>query len=144
MPTRRLIATATTTAAAAVIAGIGLAAPAAAHTAAQSAAETVYGPTFDRIWAGAAALLALAAVVVGRLALTRSTRRSGTGDGRREAITALAAGPITLVNGGLVLATADGGPGTGNGVVAGAAALVLGLAATILGGLARARSRRTG
>ncbi|MEU0630761.1 DUF6223 family protein [Streptomyces sp. NPDC005989] len=139
MSVRRL----STAAAAALIGGIGFAAPAAAHSSVQSAAATVYGPTFDRIWASVAALLALAAVVIGRMALTRSARRVSNGDGRKRAIVALVAGLIAMVNGGLVLATADGGPGTGNGVVAGAAALVLGLIATVLGGLARSRSRRT-
>jgi hypothetical protein len=57
---------------------------------------------------------------------------------------ALVAGPLAVVNGGLVLAVANGGPGTGNGVVGGAGALVLGLIALLLGGLALARSRRTG
>ena len=47
-----------------------------------------------------------------------------------------------VVNGGLVLAVANGGPGAGNGVVGGAAALVLGLIGMVLGGLALARSRR--
>ena len=56
---------------------------------------------------------------------------------------ALVAGLIAVVNGGLNLAIANGGPGTGNGVVGGAAAFVLGLIALALGGLARARSRRT-
>jgi hypothetical protein len=56
---------------------------------------------------------------------------------------ALAAGLIALVNGGLNLALATGGPGTGNGVVGGAAALVLGLIGMALGGLALARSRHT-
>ena len=56
---------------------------------------------------------------------------------------ALAAGLIALVNGGLNLAIATGGPGTGNGVVGAAAALVLGLIGMALGGLALARSRRT-
>jgi hypothetical protein len=55
----------------------------------------------------------------------------------------LAAGLIALVNGGLNLAIATGGPGTGNGVVGAAAALVLGLIGMALGGLALARSRRT-
>ena len=55
---------------------------------------------------------------------------------------ALVAGLIAVVNGGLVLAIAKGGPGTGNGVVGGAGALVLGLIALALGGLALARSRR--
>lgn len=53
-----------------------------------------------------------------------------------SAIVALAAGLIALVNGGLNLALATGGPGTGNGVVGGAAALVLGLIGMALGGLA--------
>jgi len=56
---------------------------------------------------------------------------------------ALVAGPIALINGGLNLALATGGPGTGNGVVGGAAAVVLGLIGTALGGLALTRSRRT-
>ena len=52
--------------------------------------------------------------------------------GRLGAIVALVAGLIAVVNGGLVLAVANGGPGTGNGVVGGAVALVLGLIATVL------------
>ena len=56
---------------------------------------------------------------------------------------ALVAGLIAVVNGGINLAIATGGPGTGNGVVGGAAALVLGVIAMVLGGLALARSRRT-
>ena len=51
---------------------------------------------------------------------------------------------IAVVNGGLNLALATGGPGTGNGVVGGAVAVVLGLIATFLGWLALARSRRSG
>jgi Na+-driven multidrug efflux pump len=57
---------------------------------------------------------------------------------------ALVAGLIAVVNGGLNLAIAKGGPGTGNGVVGAAVALVLGLLAMALGGLALPRSRRTG
>jgi hypothetical protein len=48
---------------------------------------------------------------------------------------------IALVNGGLNLGMATGGPGTGNGVVGGAAALLLGLIAMGLGGMALTRSR---
>ena len=48
-----------------------------------------------------------------------------------------------MVNGGLLLAIANGGPGTGNGVVGAAAAVVLGLIALPLGGLALSRSRRS-
>lgn len=54
---------------------------------------------------------------------------------------AQAGGLLGVVNGVLVLVTADGGPGTGNGVVGAAVALVLGLIAMVLGTLTR--SRRT-
>lgn len=110
----------------------------------EPAATTVYGPTPQRLWATTVAVLALAGVGIGGLALARSAGRIGTGNGRRGAIVALVAGLIAVVNGGLVLATADGGPGTGNGVVGGAGALVLGLITLALGGLALARSHRTG
>ncbi|HEV2784524.1 MAG TPA: DUF6223 family protein [Actinophytocola sp.] len=113
----------------------------AAHVFAQSADVGAYTLTFDRVWATAAALLGLAGVIIGGLALARSRRRTGNG-GRRGATMALAAGLLAAVNGALVLVTADGGPGSGNGVVGGAAALVLGLIAAILGGLLTARSRR--
>ena len=52
------------------------------------------------------------------------------------------AGLLAVVNGGLLLAIANGGPGTGNGVVGAAGAAVLGLIAMVLGGLALAQSRR--
>ena len=107
--------------------------------------QDAVGPSIlpaDRLWASASAVLALASVVIGGLALARSADRSGNGDGRRGAIVALVAGPIAGVIGGLLLATADGGPGTGNGVVGAAAALVLGLIAMAVGGLALTRSRR--
>jgi Family of unknown function (DUF6223) len=115
----------------------------AAHVSAQSADVGAYTLTFDRIWATAAALLALVGVVIGGLALGRSHRRIGNG-GRKGANVALVAGLLAAVLGGLNLAVADGGPGTGNGVVGGAAALVLGLLAAVLGGLVVARSRRIG
>jgi hypothetical protein len=57
---------------------------------------------------------------------------------------ALVAGLIAVVNGGLVLATADGGPGTGNGVVGAIVALVLGVIGMVLGRQALTRSRRSG
>jgi hypothetical protein len=98
------------------------------------AATTVYGMTARRLWASAAALLAIAGLVTGGLALTRPAGRF--------AMIALAAGLIAAVNGGLNLAFANGGPGTGNGVVGGAAALVMGLIALSLGGLALVRHRR--
>jgi hypothetical protein len=109
------------------------------------ATTTVHGPTARRLWATTVALLGLGGVIIGGLALRRSTSDigAGNGNGRRGAIVALVAGLIAAVNGGLNLAVATAGPGTGNGVVGGAAALVLGLIATVLGGLALARSRRS-
>ncbi len=74
---------------------------------------------------------------------TRSAGRIGNGIGK-GAIAALVAGLIAVVNGGLVVVTADGGLGTGNGIAGGDVALVLGLIAVVLGGLARTRSRRAG
>src|SRR5437762_5434525 len=104
----------------------------AAHVS-EPAATTVYGLTPRRLWATTVAVLALVGVVIGGLALRRST---GMG-----AIVALVAGLIAVVNGGLNLAIAKGGPGTGHGVVGGAAALVLGLIALAIGRLALARCR---
>jgi FtsH-binding integral membrane protein len=102
----------------------------------------VYGMTLRRLWATMAVGLGLAGVIIGSMALVRAARRIGN-HGRNGAIVALVAGIIALVNGGLNLAVATGGPGTGNGVVGGAAAFVLGLIGMALGGLALSRSRRT-
>src|SRR5438552_17760954 len=133
----------TAVAATALFVGLVHAVLVAAHVS-EPAATTVYGLTPRRFWATAAAGLALVGVVIGGLALRRSAGGIGdTGNGRLGAIVALAAGLIALVNGGLNLAIATGGPGTGNGVVGGAAALVLGLIGMALGGLALARSRHT-
>ena len=130
-------------AAAALIGGLVHAVLVAANVS-EPAATTVYGVTPRRLWATAAAGLALVGVVISGLALARSAGRIGLGNGRMAAIVALGAGLISGVNGGLNLALAKGGPGSGNGVVGGAAALVLGLIAMALGGLALARFRRTG
>jgi hypothetical protein len=129
-------------AAAALFGGLVHAVLVAAHVS-EPAATMVYGLTFRRLWATAVAMLALAGVVIGGLALRRSARGIGTGNGRMRAIAALVLGLIAVVNGGLNLAVATGGPGTGNGVVGGAGALVLGLIALALGGLALARTRRS-
>jgi len=108
----------------------------------EPAATTVYGMTPRRIWATAALVLALVAVVNGGLALRQSARRMGNGNGRTVAMVAMVTGMIAAVNGGLNLAVAKGGPGSGNGVIGGAGALVLGLIAMTLGGLALVWSRR--
>jgi hypothetical protein len=109
----------------------------------EPAATTVHGATSRRLWATTAAVLGLASVVIGGLALRRSAGRIGAGNGRTGAIAALVAGLIAAVNGGLNLAVATGGLGSGNGVVGGAVALVLGLIAMTLGGLVLARSRHS-
>jgi len=109
----------------------------------EPAATTVYGLTPRRLWATAAAAVALLGVIIGGVALARSAGRFGTPSGRLGAIVALIAGLVAVVNGGLNLAMASGGPGTGNGVVGGAAALVLGLIALTFGALAQGRLRRT-
>ena len=129
-------------AAAALFGGLVHAVLVAAHVS-EPAATTVYGLTPRRLWATTAALLALAGVVIGGLALARPGSRFGVEGGRLGAFVALVAGLVAALNGGLNLAIANGGPGTGNGVVGGSAAFVLGLIALTLGGVALARCRRT-
>jgi hypothetical protein len=128
-------------AAGALIGGLGLAVPAAAHASVQPVAADA-SLTTGRLVGTTAALVALAGVVIGRLALARSA--GGIGNGKRGAVVALVAGLTGMVVGVVNLAVADGGPGTGNGVIGGALALVLGLVAAVLGRLALTRSRRTG
>jgi hypothetical protein len=125
-------------AAAALFAGLVHAVLVAAQVS-EPAAITVYGLTARRLWATTVVVLALVGVVVGGLAVGRPAGRFGTASVR---VGAIVAGVIAAINGGMVLAIANGGPGTGNGVVGGAGALVLGLIAIALGGLALARSRR--
>ncbi|PWK48370.1 hypothetical protein BC793_106400 [Actinoplanes xinjiangensis] len=105
----------------------------------QLAASTVDASTLttDRAVASAAALVALAAAIIGGLALARPAR-----GGTRRPLIAVGAGILGTLAGVWVLATADGGPGTGNGVVGGYAGVAFGLLAAALGGLALARSRR--
>jgi hypothetical protein len=135
---RTLALTLVALAAAALFAGLVHLVLVAAHVS-EPAATTVYGPTARRLWAGTIVGLALVGVAIGGLALARPASRFGTASGR---LAAIVAGLIAVVNGGLVLAVATGGPGTGNGVVGGAGALVLGLIAMALGAVALARSRR--
>ncbi|GAA4571854.1 hypothetical protein GCM10023176_33430 [Micromonospora coerulea] len=131
-----------TAAAAALLGGFGLAAPAAAHVSAQPAAVSVYTMSAGRLGASVAALLGLTGVIIGGLALARPTSGIGTGNGRLGATMALVAGLIGIALGGLVVATSDSGIGTGNGRGGAYVALVVGLIAMVLGGLALARSRR--
>lgn len=108
---------------------------------AEPAATTIHGPTVRRLWATAAAVLALLGATVGALTLRRPAGRFGGVSGR---VGSVLGGIIAAVNGALVLAAAEGGPGSGNGVVGGAAAVVLGLVAAALGIVAIARARTAG
>ncbi|WP_283136237.1 DUF6223 family protein [Rhizohabitans arisaemae] len=137
MSVRHLAATAAT----ALLGTLGLATPAAAHVLAPPV--DAYTLTAGRLWSLVAALLGLAGVVIGGVALARATGRFGTGTGRRGAIVALATGLVCTVIGGLVVAAAEGGPSTGYGIVGGFVDLGIGLIAVVLAGLALARSRRT-
>jgi hypothetical protein len=128
-------------AAAALVGGFWLAAPAAAHVLDQPVSPYTMSP--GRIGAIVAVVVGLIGAVIGGLALARSTGRIDNRNGRRRAIVALVLGPIGLVIGGLVVTTADGGVGTGNGVGGGIVAMVVGLIGMALGGLALARSRLT-
>lgn len=100
----------------------------------EPAATTVQGLTPRRLWATSVAVLALASAVFGVVALVRPANRFG-------AVVSVVAGLIAVVNGGMVVGFANGGPGSGNGVVGGAGALVLGLIGMSLGAIALARSR---
>ncbi|MGC9538311.1 DUF6223 family protein [Streptomyces sp. UG1] len=108
----------------------------------ESVAADAYELTAGRFVGTAAALVALAGVIIGGLALARSRSAGRGGNAKRAPVVSLVAGLAGMTVGALNLAVADGGPGTGNGVVGGAMALVLGLAATVLGRLALVRSRR--
>lgn len=110
----------------------------AAHLLAQPAATSTYTVTAGRLWSLVAAVVGLAGVALGVLALVRPAARTGI----RSAIVSSAAGLIAVVLGGLVVAAAEGGPGTGYGIVGGVIAVVIGLIAVVLGGLALIRYRR--
>lgn len=139
MSVRRLMGVVATT----VIIGMGAASPAVADVVGPSNEVDAYTLTTARLWATSAALLGLAAAIIGAVALTRSIRGTGTG-GRRGAVIALAAGLVAVILGVLNLMVATGGPGTGNGVIGGAAAIGFGAIAVILSGFSLARSRRRG
>ena len=106
------------------------------------AATTVYGLTPRRIWALTVIFLALVSLVVGWRIFRRAAGDVNILKGKRQAIVAIVLGLLAAINGGLNLATANGGPGTGNGVVGSAQALVLGLTGVVLGALAMRRFKR--
>lgn len=119
--------------------GFALAVPAAAHASTLPVAAQT-GMTSGRLGPTLVALVSLIAMAIGGAALARPTGRFGNGG--RGALVALGLGLISVVVGGVLAATADGGPGTGNGIVASFAAVVFGLVSIVLGGLALSRARR--
>ncbi|QLQ38814.1 DUF6223 family protein [Micromonospora robiginosa] len=90
-----------------------------------------------RFGATAFALVSLAGVVIGGLAVRRA------GAGGRRALLAVATGLVGLVLSAVHLATTTGGFGTGQGRAGAIVGVVLGLVGVGLGGLALARARRT-
>lgn len=99
--------------------------------------------TSGRARALVGAVVGLISVLIGGLALARSTGRLGNGSGRAGAIVALVLGLIGLVLSVVHLGSSTGGFGTGGGRAGAIVALVLGLIGMNLGGLALARSRRS-
>jgi hypothetical protein len=108
---RTLAITLVALAATAVLGGLVYGVLLAAHVS-EPAATTVYGLTPRRLWATTAAVVALAGVVIGGLALARPASRFGAASGRPGAIVALVAGLIAVVNGVLNVVIANGGPGS--------------------------------
>ncbi|WP_327257085.1 DUF6223 family protein [Streptomyces sp. NBC_01244] len=146
MSARRLFAVSAT----ALLTGLGLAAPAAAHASVRHVAVGVTEFSVGRLGATIGGLLGLVAVVIAVLALTRPAGRLGVASGAVGAVgavgakAAVVAALIATTLGGMVAATADGGLGTGDGLGGAYVALLLGLIGTGLGWRALSRSRRTG
>lgn len=116
-----------------------LAAPAAHMSVAAGGYEIGSG----RLVPTVAAVVGLISVVIGVLALARSARRIGTGNGLAGAIVGLMMGLISAIVGGLHMASSAGGFGTGNGLAGAIVAVALGLIGIVLSGLVLGRSRRT-
>jgi Family of unknown function (DUF6223) len=89
-----------------------------------------------RIGPTIAALVGLAAVVLGWRTFRRHDRISG------QPTAVIGIGAATVLAGVVFLALADEGPGSGNGVVGSGAAVTLGLVGIVLGVLARRRRER--
>ena len=100
----------------------------------------VTGITPGRAAAILSGIVGLISVVIGRLALIRSTRRISSG--RIMGIVAMGLGLICIVLSVLHLARTTGGFGIGKGRAGAIVALVIGLIGMVLGGLALARYRR--
>ena len=106
------------------------------------AASAASGITPGRTKSLVAAAAGVISVVIGGLALARSSNhRTGTGNGRTGAVVALVFGLTGMLLSVVHLGSSTGGFGTGSGRAGAIVALVLGLVGMNLGGLALARSR---
>ncbi|HEY3468719.1 MAG TPA: DUF6223 family protein [Amycolatopsis sp.] len=101
------------------------------------AAVSAYTLTAGRLWSVVAAVVGVAGIVIGWLALT-----GRAGSGRTASMTAVVLGVAGAIGGGAVVAAAKGGPGTGYGIVGGYLALLVGVVAAGLGAWAIVRARR--
>jgi hypothetical protein len=99
----------------------------------------VYGITSGRLVSIVAGVVGLLSIIIGRIAMVRSTRR--TSSSRFMGTAALVMGLIGIVVCVFHLATAKGNIGTGSGRLGAIVALILGLIGTVLGGLALSRSK---
>jgi hypothetical protein len=111
----------------------------AASAAGEAGAPGVFYLSSGRLGAITSVLIGLTGVVSGVRAL-RSARRAGN-ETRRFPV-ALVAGPLAVVLGGWMVATAPGGVGTGNGLGGAVVGVVLGLIAIGLGALSRIATAR--
>jgi hypothetical protein len=115
-------------------------------TSIQPVVAGLFAMSSGRVGSSLAIVGGLIGIVIGGRALARSSGRSradtdiGATDGGKAPV-AMALGLISLIVGGLTVATADGGVGSGDGIAGAVVAMVLGLVAIVLGGLARARTR---
>jgi Family of unknown function (DUF6223) len=89
--------------AAALVGGIGIAAPAAAQVSDQPRVVSAHTLTPKRITASGAAMVGLIGAAIGGLALARSAGRIGTGNGIAGGIVAVILGLIGIALGGLAL-----------------------------------------
>jgi hypothetical protein len=87
--------------------------------------------------------MALAGVIAGAVARSRSSDAGGARNGRDAAVVAIVLGVVGIVLGALHLVTSPGAIGIGNGRAGAIVALVLGVIGGFLGQRAMARSRRT-
>lgn len=124
--------------AAALLSIPALATPAAAHSLEDP--DYVTGFTADRLWAGIAALLALATLAYGIRLLVGAARRSPEAV-RKPVWWNLGLAVFAILNGVAVVLTSDAGPGSGNGIVGGYIAIVVGIAAALVTVLARSRTK---